>query len=87
MPKVDVAATRAAAERLRRAAEGLRTGSAGVSVGGAAAELGASVTQHVLHDLDGLIALRLVDLGAELDAMASGMTELADHTARATGER
>ncbi|SOC58148.1 hypothetical protein [Ornithinimicrobium cerasi] len=87
MPQIDVAATRAAARGLAGTAAALPGEAAGAGVSGAAAELDGSVTQHVLHDLDGLVSLRLLDLGAELEAMAAGMTELADNTARATGER
>lgn len=63
MPKINVHATEAAARRLGRSATDLRADAEGISVGEAAAELNASVTLHVLHDLDSLVSLRLVDLG------------------------
>jgi hypothetical protein len=86
MPRVDIAATRAAASRLGDAAGGTRELMGLARVGAAAGgELSASLSQEVLHPLEAVLVLRLGQLGEELEAMARGMDDLADNTARATG--
>lgn len=86
MPHVDIGATRTAAGQVAGAAEDTRglVDAARVATT-AAGELSESVTQQVLHPLEGLLALRLGQLGEELDAMSRGMEDLADHTEQATG--
>lgn len=86
MPHVDVAATRTAATEMVAAAEDTRglTDPARVATT-AAGELSGSVSQPVLHPLEGLLSLRLGQLAEELEAMARGMDDLADHTEQATG--
>ncbi|WP_131103247.1 hypothetical protein [Ornithinimicrobium sufpigmenti] len=86
MPHVDIAATRTAATEIAAAAEDARGRVDPARVATTAAgELSESVSQPLLHPLEGLLSLRLGQLAEELEAMSRGMDDLADHTEQATG--
>lgn len=89
MTGVDIAATRTAATAIRTVAQDLRGDAAGggpARVTSAAGALSGSVTLDMLHDVESAVTVRLGDAAMEFDALAEGMTILADNVASATGE-
>lgn len=87
MPRIDITATREAAEALGVGGAALQGASDDVAVAGLAGPLAGSSTAATLADLQAVGRQRLVDAGRELATLEEGMVTLADHTAEATGER
>lgn len=85
MAHVDIRRTRAAARALRGQSTALRSSREDAHATAAAGALGGSVTHALLHDLEGVITLRLLDASTELGILADDLDRVADNTETATG--
>ncbi|WP_131103218.1 hypothetical protein [Ornithinimicrobium sufpigmenti] len=86
MPYIDIEATRQAARRVADAGTDVEGAGRGAGWDEAAAELQGSRTLRALYPFRGLVDRRLWQVRGELRVVGTAMDELAERTARATGD-